>query len=183
MKYVALLSGGKDSCYNVMHCHRNGHELIAAASLGPGKGKGEIPAFQYLYTCTPIRISDEIDSYMYQTVGQDAIELVAQALDVPLYRRVITGAAVNMGSDYGSRTASENKGVVGDETEDLFALLADVMVRSPCRLRKVNMLTLLQAQHPDIEGVSVGAILSTYQRVRVEHVYAAPHKSQSRRSS
>jgi diphthamide synthase (EF-2-diphthine--ammonia ligase) len=40
MKYVALLSGGKDSCFNLVHCQRNGHELIAAASLGPELGKG-----------------------------------------------------------------------------------------------------------------------------------------------
>lgn len=40
MKYVALLSGGKDSCYNLLHCNRNGHELLAAASLGPEHGKG-----------------------------------------------------------------------------------------------------------------------------------------------
>lgn len=40
MKYIALLSGGKDSCYNLLHCAKNGHELVAAASLGPGQGKG-----------------------------------------------------------------------------------------------------------------------------------------------
>ena len=40
MKFVALLSGGKDSCYNIVHCHRNGHELVAAASLRPEEGKG-----------------------------------------------------------------------------------------------------------------------------------------------
>jgi diphthine-ammonia ligase len=40
MKYVALLSGGKDSCYNLLHCAKNGHDLIAAASLGPESGKG-----------------------------------------------------------------------------------------------------------------------------------------------
>lgn len=40
MKYVALLSGGKDSCFNLVHCHKNGHELVAAASLGPEPGKG-----------------------------------------------------------------------------------------------------------------------------------------------
>jgi diphthine-ammonia ligase len=40
MKYVALLSGGKDSCYNLVHCAQNGHELIAAASLRPEDGKG-----------------------------------------------------------------------------------------------------------------------------------------------
>jgi diphthine-ammonia ligase len=40
MKYVALLSGGKDSCFNVMHCSANGHDLVAAATLGPAEGKG-----------------------------------------------------------------------------------------------------------------------------------------------
>src|SRR6267378_1209837 len=43
MKYLALISGGKDSCYNLVHCAHNGHELVAAASLGPGPGKG--PAY------------------------------------------------------------------------------------------------------------------------------------------
>lgn len=40
MKYLALLSGGKDSCYNLLHCEQNGHQLVAAASLGPENGKG-----------------------------------------------------------------------------------------------------------------------------------------------
>ncbi|PPR07211.1 hypothetical protein CVT26_012644 [Gymnopilus dilepis] len=135
MKYLALLSGGKDSCYNLVHCAQLGHELVAAASLGPEPGK------------------EELDSYLYQTVGQDAIELVAQALEVPLYRRVIQGTAVEQGSEYGGRKADEAGGVTGDETEDLFQLLVAVKNR-----------------HPDVEGVSVGAILSNYQRVRVEHV-------------
>lgn len=43
MKYLALLSGGKDSCYNLVHCAQNGHELVAAASLRPEPGKG--PAY------------------------------------------------------------------------------------------------------------------------------------------
>ncbi|GLB33938.1 putative diphthamide synthase [Lyophyllum shimeji] len=135
MKYVALLSGGKDSCFNLLHCDKNGHELVAAASLGPEPGK------------------EELDSYLYQTVGQDAIEFVARALEVPLYRRVITGHAMELGSEYGSRDAKGGGGIAGDETEDLFALLSDV-----------------KSRHPDIQGVSVGAILSNYQRVRVEHV-------------
>lgn len=135
MKYIALLSGGKDSCYNLSHCHKNGHELVAAASLRPEPG------------------TEELDSYLYQTVGQDAIEFVARALDVPLYRRVISGTALVQESEYGGRDARERGGVDGDETEDLYALLAHV-----------------KSQHPDVKGVSVGAILSNYQRVRVEHV-------------
>jgi len=39
MKYVALISGGKDSCFNLLHCHKQGHELIAAATLSPAEGK------------------------------------------------------------------------------------------------------------------------------------------------
>lgn len=135
MKYVALLSGGKDSCFNLLHCSENGHELVAAASLRPEQGK------------------DEIDSYMYQTVGQDAIEVVAKALDVPLYRRVIAGDAVHQGSEYGARAAQGTGDLKGDETEDLYELLSTVL-----------------EHHPEVKGVSVGAILSNYQRVRVEHV-------------
>lgn len=136
MKYVALLSGGKDSCFNLICCSQNGHSLVAAASLGPGQGR------------------EEIDSFLYQTVGQDAIELVAEALDVPLYRGVISGTALDQGNEYGSREGSQSSyGVKGDETEDLFDLLSEVKCR-----------------HPEIQGVSVGAILSNYQRVRVEHV-------------
>ncbi|KAM5540426.1 hypothetical protein V8D89_005884 [Ganoderma adspersum] len=135
MKYVALLSGGKDSCYNLSHCAKNGHELVAAASLGPEQGK------------------EELDSYLYQTVGQDAIEFVGRALDVPLYRRVIAGAAVEQGGEYGGRDPSESGGIQGDETEDLYELLLTVKIH-----------------HPEVLGVSVGAILSNYQRVRVEHV-------------
>lgn len=65
---------------------------------------------------------------MYQTVGQDAIEFVAKALDVPLYRRVISGEAVEQGPEYGGRDAKDAGGVLGDETEDLFALLENVKV-------------------------------------------------------
>ncbi len=72
--------------------------------------------------------SEELDSYLYQTVGQDAIEFVARALDVPLYRRVISGTALVQESEYGGRDAKERGGVDGDETEDLYALLAHVKV-------------------------------------------------------
>ena len=70
--------------------------------------------------------SEELDSYLYQTVGQDAIEFVGRALDVPLYRRVISGAAVEQGGEYGGRDPSTSGGTPGDETEDLYELLATV---------------------------------------------------------
>ena len=65
---------------------------------------------------------------MYQTVGQEAIELIAKCLDVPLYRRVIRGGALEQGLDYGDR--GRLQGVEGDETEDLYALLSEVKVRA-----------------------------------------------------
>lgn len=75
-----------------------------------------------------ISVAEELDSYLYQTVGQDAIEFVARALQVPLYRRVITGGALEQGLEYGSRDPTHLGGVEGDETEDLYALLAEVKV-------------------------------------------------------
>lgn len=41
MKVLGLLSGGKDSCYNLMHCIANGHEVVALATLVPEEGVGE----------------------------------------------------------------------------------------------------------------------------------------------
>lgn len=74
---------------------------------------------------------EELDSYLYQTVGQDAIEFVARALEVPLYRKVIFGAAVEQGLEYGTRNEKVS-GVLGDETEDLYSLLLTVKVRYFC---------------------------------------------------
>lgn len=68
MKFVALISGGKDSIFNIIQCIKNGHELVALGNLYPVG-------------------SDELDSYMYQSVGQEVIELVAECLDKPIYRR------------------------------------------------------------------------------------------------
>ncbi|KAI8482639.1 diphthine--ammonia ligase [Branchiostoma belcheri] len=125
MRVVALVSGGKDSCYNMMQCVAEGHQIVALANLRP-QGK------------------DELDSYMFQTVGHDAIDLYAEAMGLPLYRRTIQGGSLQVDMDY---TPTE-----ADEVEDLFFLLQEI---------KGDV---------EIEAVSVGAILSDYQRVRVENV-------------
>ncbi|KAH7036915.1 hypothetical protein BKA57DRAFT_399303, partial [Linnemannia elongata] len=122
-------SGGKDSFYNLMQCVANGHTVIALGNLHP----------------KPQDNKDELDSYMYQTVGHDVIHLYKDCLDVPLYRQEIKGKPVEQGADY-VKTAQ-------DETEDLF-----------------DLLSAIKAAHPDLEAVSVGAILSNYQRIRVENV-------------
>ncbi|KAK7204281.1 hypothetical protein BZA70DRAFT_188687 [Myxozyma melibiosi] len=130
MKFVALVSGGKDSCFNIMHCQANGHELAALANLHPPYGNE----------------SDEMDSFMYQTVGYSILSLYEECFGVPMYRAEIKGRSLDTGLDYKSARKD-------DETEDLFELLKEVV-----------------REQPEIEAVSVGAILSTYQRTRVENV-------------
>uniref|UniRef100_A0A3Q3H2T5 Diphthine--ammonia ligase n=1 Tax=Labrus bergylta TaxID=56723 RepID=A0A3Q3H2T5_9LABR len=125
MKVVALISGGKDSCYNMMQCVSAGHRIVALANLRPAD-------------------TDELDSYMYQTVGHQAIELYAEAMDLPLYRRTIQGSSLDTGRNYNQTE--------GDEVEDLYELLK------------------LVKEKESVDAVSVGAILSDYQRVRVENV-------------
>lgn len=57
---------------------------------------------------------------MYQTVGHQAIVLYAEAMALPLYRRIIQGSSLNTGRNY-SKTD-------GDEVEDLYELLRLVKV-------------------------------------------------------
>ncbi|KAL4237770.1 diphthine--ammonia ligase [Mactra antiquata] len=125
MKCVGLISGGKDSCYNLMQCVAEGHDIVALANLKP-------------------KDKDELDSYMYQSVGHHIIDLYAEALDLPLYRREITGTSLSTDKYY--------MPTCKDEVEDLYELLKEVKTKE------------------NIEAVSVGAILSNYQRVRVENV-------------
>jgi diphthine-ammonia ligase len=40
-KVIGLVSGGKDSTFNLLHCVANGHELVALATLTPEVGVGE----------------------------------------------------------------------------------------------------------------------------------------------
>jgi diphthine-ammonia ligase len=134
LKVIALISGGKDSSFSILHCQANGHTVVALANLHPA----------------PSANNDvDINSYMYQTVGHSVIPLYEKALGIPLYRQEITGTTVNSSRDYA--TPSQNQEL--DETEDLVPLLRRVM-----------------SAHPEANAVSTGAILSTYQRTRVESV-------------
>lgn len=128
MDFVALLSGGKDSCYNIYQCVKHGHRLVCLANLHP-------PAATH-----------ELNSFMYQCAGYGVIPAFEECLQVPLVRQEIAGRAVNTALEYLSACSD-------DEVEDLFNLLSDVL-----------------RQYPSIKGVSCGAIVSTYQRLRVENV-------------
>lgn len=42
MRVIALISGGKDSCFNMMQCVAAGHEIVALANLYPVEKGTEI---------------------------------------------------------------------------------------------------------------------------------------------
>ncbi|KAJ1724120.1 hypothetical protein LPJ53_001582 [Coemansia erecta] len=129
MQVVALVSGGKDSSFNMVKCVENGHEIVALAHIHP-PADGE---------------KDELDSFMYQTVGSNGIKLIAECLELPLYLQETKGNAISQTLEY---SKTEN-----DETEDLFTLLSKV-----------------KEHHPEVSAVSVGAIFSRYQSNRVQNV-------------
>ncbi|XP_010463925.1 PREDICTED: diphthine--ammonia ligase [Camelina sativa] len=128
MKVVALVSGGKDSCYAMMKCIQYGHEIVALANLLPVDDS-----------------VDELDSYMYQTVGHQIIVGYAECMNVPLFRRRIRGSSRHQKLSY--------QMTLDDEVEDMFVLLSEV-----------------KRQIPSITAVSSGAIASDYQRLRVESI-------------
>ncbi|KAM6577120.1 hypothetical protein CsatB_028957 [Cannabis sativa] len=128
MKVVALVSGGKDSCYAMMKCIQYGHQVVALANLMPVNDS-----------------VDELDSYMYQTVGHQIIVSYAECMGLPLFRRRIQGSTRHEKLTYTTTP--------GDEVEDMFILLNEV-----------------KKQIPSVGAVSSGAIASDYQRLRVESV-------------
>ncbi|ESL09508.1 hypothetical protein TRSC58_02769 [Trypanosoma rangeli SC58] len=90
----------------------------------------------------------EIDSYSFQTVGHEAVESIAGCMGLPLRRAYIrAGQSKEQGLYYTKQRDDE------DEIETLYRLLRAV-----------------KEEFPEVEGVTTGAILSHYQRYRVEDV-------------
>ncbi|CAI7565118.1 unnamed protein product [Penicillium pancosmium] len=168
LNVIALVSGGKDSLFSILHCIRNGHKVIALANLHP-----DIKIQTNTSTAEKAAENEEdedeeedIDSFMYQTIGHSVIPLYEEALGIPLYRAPITGGAVDTSRIYRHDAVSESSekdvpsgsgsdavGAGADETESL-----------------VPLLTRIMKAHPEANAVSAGAILSTYQRTRIENV-------------
>lgn len=147
LKVIAFISGGKDSIFSLLHCFANGHQIIALANLYPPvpkDGNGE---------------DSDLNSFMYQTVGHTLIPLYADVLSLPLYRQDIHGTAINHSKYYSvpeSDSPQDGTSMLRleeDETESMITLLG--------RIRK---------DHPEANAVCSGAILSTYQRTRIESV-------------
>lgn len=130
MKVLCLISGGKDSIYNIHKCIQYGHTPVALANL--------YPADKQL---------DELDSYCFQTVGFQLIHDISLCMNLPLYQCHIYGnTSINQSLHY---TTIDYR----DEIEQLYRLIKYV-----CTL------------HTDIQAISCGAILSNYQRLRMENI-------------
>ena len=129
MNVFGLISGGKDSIYNIIQCINNGHKLIAVGHLSPEQTNGDY----------------ELDSYMYQSVGSELCSSIAECLWVPYIEKKIKGKPINKELTY--------KVTKDDEVEDLFLLIKEA-----------------KEKYPEINAVSSGAILSNYQKNRVENI-------------
>ncbi len=152
MKVIALISGGKDSTMNMMKCVQEGHEIVALVNLRPPNSlSAQNDANDNQVTSNNQSIEQELDSYMYQSVGNELLNLYAQAIDLPLYRANITGSVRNTNLEYEPNDEQ-------DEVEDLYRILKKVKEE------------LETKNGYKIEGVSSGAILSTYQKNRVENI-------------
>ncbi|KAL2320500.1 hypothetical protein Fmac_029469 [Flemingia macrophylla] len=146
MKVVALVSGGKDSCFAMMKAIHYGHEIVALANLMPLDDS-----------------VDELDSYMYQTVCLFSIAFLTANLKTKLcsFFQMLKNSDMteNISINFcllmtvGWHQELGYKATQGDEVEDLFILLHEV-----------------KRQIPSVAAVSSGAIASDYQRLRVESV-------------
>ena len=92
--------------------------------------------------------ADDVDSHCFQTVGHECVDGFAACAGVDVYRRRMRGSSRAIGMTYG-------RAVEGDEVEDLRATLRAV-----------------RRARPEVNAVCSGAILSDYQRLRVEAVCA-----------
>ena len=167
LNVIALISGGKDSFYSLLHCLHNGHRIVALANLFPSPEGGHASQLQIVEPTNDASLklrSDaaasqeahsehDLNSFMYQTVGHEIIPMYAEATGIPLYRQPIVGSAVRHERDYDHATEVLEHGSTNDETESMLPLLRSIMSR-----------------HPEANALCAGAILSTYQRTRVESI-------------
>ncbi|KAK0733864.1 hypothetical protein B0T26DRAFT_736683 [Lasiosphaeria miniovina] len=179
LNVIALISGGKDSLFSLLHCRANGHHVVALANLHPAMPlpSGGALGNEALGGADDADQEQDLNSFMYQTVGHQVIPLYAEATGIPLYRRAIAGGAAQHGKDYSYRghgrttepgstrapcpTGETGTGGAGgvdetdepDETESMIPLLRAI-----------------KAAHPEANAICAGAIMSTYQRTRIESV-------------
>jgi diphthine-ammonia ligase len=231
---VALISGGKDSIFSILHCLANGHRVVALANLypppaarpvaaaaaaaaarptGDGKEEGEKKAADPSEAAARQWKAEDVDSHMYQTVGHAAVvPLYGEALGLPLYRQEILGSAVNAERCYQPRRRRRSEGAVdgkaeedkdksggeggggreakhhhhgaapdatvaaadhaADHAADYAAEHAGEHAYADEAESLVPLLQRVLRQHPEVDAVSSGAVLSDYQRTRIESAAA-----------
>lgn len=156
---IALISGGKDSVFSILHCLANGHRVIALGNLYPAGGSSlslSSTGDAKDGLSTGPDMPEDIDSHMYQTVGHRVIPLFEEAFGIPLYRQEIQGSAVDTRKSYRDQNQWEENcpaTSLKDEAESLVPLLRRIL-----------------QEHPEADAVCTGAILSDYQRTRVETI-------------
>lgn len=92
MRFIALISGGKDSLYTIHKLTSQNHILVGLL---------------YMHD-----ISSTIDSFMYQSVGHELIDCYSQCLNTPLYKFKTSSKSINTDLNY--HTTQD------DEVEDLY---------------------------------------------------------------
>lgn len=149
LNVIALISGGKDSFFSLLHCMENGHKIVALGNLHPPER-------------FDVQNEDDSDlnSFMYQTVGHTVIPLYEKALDIPLYREPITGTALHTGTSY-----------LENDLGQSYSTDSDILTRKKDETEcLVPLLRRIMNEHPDANALCTGAIYSTYQRTRIETV-------------
>ncbi|KAI0100392.1 hypothetical protein GGR51DRAFT_551536 [Nemania sp. FL0031] len=203
LSVIALISGGKDSFYSILHCQANGHRVVALANLypsgvtGAGAAGGQHHA-QPQSSDTDAEDNDgetDLNSFMYQTVGHQIIPLYARATGLPLHRQPIVGTAVHHGLSYANPRRSPQRLAASssptlepsdDRRSPASHDLQGYIHRQPDRKKEhepeielededeteslVPLLRNVLKAHPEANALCTGAILSTYQRTRVESV-------------
>ncbi|KAH9658896.1 diphthamide synthase [Citrus sinensis] len=113
MKVVALVSGGKDSCYAMMKCIQYGHQIVALANLMPADDS-----------------VDELDSYMYQTVSwaPNNCEL-CRVHGIAIVQK--TDTWIHKASRFMRHQKLSYRMTPGDEVEDMYILLNEVKRQIP----------------------------------------------------
>jgi len=123
-----------------------GKDGVLAAMTVDARDDAEVVCFANL--CPLDATTEELDSHCFQTVAHACVDALGECAGKPLFRRRIRGRSKRLALEYGS-------GEDGDEVEDLRALLRAVTRAAP-----------------EVNSVCSGAILSDYQRLRVEAVCA-----------
>lgn len=123
---------------------------------------------------------DDLDSFMYQTVGFQLIDALAACLNKPLYKRAIRGKSLQTGLHYqhtaaasaphpinsassGSDTATErNYTSSGDAAAGAGGGVADELKHINSSSDEVEdmleLLAMVKAKHPEIDAVSSGMV-------------------------